>query len=125
VAARRLRIDRMLLDSASPVRAEAMDLILVSVLDTTRCEIENLRKAVQDGVIELAETTPPQRKLFVAKTLSRLTAEQARAFHQRLKDLTVEFTEQMGENPDEPGYNLTILMHPLQLTPPDEGERET
>ena len=39
--------------------------------------------------------------------------------------LVTEFSAACDTHPAEQGYSLTILMHPLQLSPPDEGERET
>ena len=119
-SARSFQIDRSLLSLGGDSANEALDLILSSVLDSTRLDIEDIQRAVEAGQLDLSEEAPPERKLLIVKTLSRLAPEQAAEFHRRLRALIREFNDMCAPDPMEQGYNLTILLHPTHKPVPDE-----
>jgi DNA-binding transcriptional ArsR family regulator len=117
--------DHALLAPDSPSSGEVMSLALSTVLDTTRQDIESIRQASANGLIDFAADAPAHRKLFVVKTLSRLSPSQIADFHARLGALVNEFTNQYDPDPAVQGYSLTVLLHPMQLSPPAGEDDDT
>jgi len=106
-----LRLDRALL-SADPT---VMHDTLVTFFDGARGDIE---RGLRSGVISLADDSPVDEKLLMARGLGRLAPEQAAAFRTRLLALfeefgaTVEGTSVSG--PDaRPAYGLVLAMYPM------------
>ncbi len=118
--ARRLRVDRVLLDPTTSGHDEVLDLLLYSILDTTRRDLDTIRAAVGSGIIDLSATAPPHRRVQVVKTLGRLTPEQAATFNQRIQQLVQEFSAMTTLNIADQGYSLTVFFHPMQLDPSRE-----
>jgi DNA-binding transcriptional ArsR family regulator len=119
VAARSLRPDRVLLDPAGAGHDEVVDLLLSSILETTRRDLDTIRAAVGSGIIDLAQSAPIERRVQVVKTLGRLTHEQVTAFSEQLHALVREFGTLAALNTTDQGYSLTIMFHPIQLGPDD------
>ena len=114
----RVRFDYPLLVAAEASAGEALDLMISTLLDGTRLDLQHAQAA---GLLDLSDSAPPERKVSVAKTLSRLSPAQAGAFRARLADLIKEFTDMYTPDADVQGYRLLVLMHPLQLSAPDEA----
>jgi len=115
----RIRFDRSLLSQADS-RDEALDLMLRSVLDATRQDIETIHRSVAGGLIDLSADAPPHRKMFLIKTFSRMNPDQAAEFHRRLAELVNDFGVACADDTQTQAYSLTILMHPSALTLADD-----
>lgn len=123
--ARRLRVDGVLLDPTRAGHDEVLDLLLYSILDTTRRDLDTIRAAVGSGSIDLSASAPPHRRVQMVKTLGRLTPAQATAFNERLQQLVQEFSATATGNTADQGYSLTIVFHPLQLDLGPAGDPAT
>jgi hypothetical protein len=121
-AARSLRPAAVLLDPTGAGHDEVVDLLLSSILDTTRRDLDTIRAAVGSGIIDVGPNAPVERRVQVVKTLGRLTHEQVTAFSEQLHTLVREFSALAALNTADQGYSLTIMFHPIQLAP-DEWTR--
>ncbi|HUS14244.1 MAG TPA: helix-turn-helix domain-containing protein [Chloroflexia bacterium] len=117
----RIRFDRNLLSQADS-RDEALNLMLSSVLDSTRQDIETVHRSVAGGLIDLAADAPANRKMLIIKTFSRLTPEQAAEFHRRLGELVDDFGAACADDTQTQAYSLTMLMHPSALSLADDPD---
>src|SRR5215212_2185845 len=79
--------DRALLAPDSPARGEVLGLTLSAVLDTTRREVESIRQASAEGLLDFSENAVPHRRLMLMKNLSRLAPDQIAEFSARLAAL--------------------------------------
>lgn len=117
-AVTRLRFDRQLVGPEAATGREALELMLRTALDSSGQE---LIKAVEAGIADMGENAPSHRKPVISKTLSRLTPERAAEFRERLRTLVEEFGDDYGPDESLQAYGLTILLHPMLLSPPSES----
>lgn len=120
--ARRYHVDKTLFAPASPGGREGLHLMLTSLLDDTRDDIE---RSVEAGVVDVTTpedaSRPLQRTLFLARHTVYLTPAEAEAFYRRLRDLLDEYTtaEHKLAEADEgrQAYGLTALLYPSERSP--------
>ena len=82
-AARAFAVDRRLLPRATSAAEERVDVLLGTILDTTRAEI---REATRDGTIELARKPPGAHALLALRAHMSLTREQAAELQRSLME---------------------------------------
>jgi DNA-binding transcriptional ArsR family regulator len=89
-AARTFAVDRRLLPRATSAEEDRLEVLLSSVLDATRAEI---RKAMRDGAIEIAQKPPGERALLAMRAHLRLTREQAAGLQRRLMGTVLQLAQ--------------------------------
>jgi DNA-binding transcriptional ArsR family regulator len=109
-AARNFYIERTLLSPGQNTGDQGLDAALASIVERTRGEI---RKSIQQGIIDTTESAPVHRKLMAGRGRTRLNKAQAEAFYARLRALMEEFEDLRDEGEgDHQGYSLIFAIYP-------------
>ncbi len=112
VSARTFTIDRTLLSPGQKTGDQALDAALASTIERSRAEI---RKSIQQGIIDTSQDAPLHRKLIIGRGRSRLSKQQAEEFFNRLRALMNEFEIEMrdDEHADAQAYAFMFAFYPL------------
>ncbi|MBC7871298.1 MAG: helix-turn-helix transcriptional regulator [Chitinophagaceae bacterium] len=84
-----------------------LEIVLRTVLDDTRRDIEN---SLRDGRIEIMTKAPDPQSLLIRRGLSALSKERAQTFYERLLDLLKDFAVDDPEGGDF--YALSFALYP-------------
>ena len=108
-SAYKLSVDRALFapTPTTPTRYEGLEVFLSAVLDYTHSD---MMRSVQSGLAEFSADAPPERMLHVGRRWFWLTAEEARAFMERLMAVNDEFQRLHGDEPAEGAQLYEFLM---------------
>jgi DNA-binding transcriptional ArsR family regulator len=107
-AAQHIKVEKELLVS-SPESAESLDMMLTTILDTTKADIQ---KSVQAGLIELGQSAG-EGQSRMSRSLACLTPAGAQALYQRLGELVDEFDQyDEPDGKDTRPYALILGMYP-------------
>lgn len=128
--ARRYHVDKTLFGPASPGGREGLHLMLTTLLNDTRDDIE---RSVEAGVVDVTTPEDPgrplQRTLFLARHTVYLTPAEAEGFYRRLRELLDEYTtaahKLIPTGEGRQAYGLTTLLYPAErppVAPDDTGE---
>lgn len=108
-AARQYSIERSLLTPGQPTRNEALGVFLDAMIEPIRSELD---ASLKQGMIDVSEDAPEQRRFRMWRAMSRLNEKQAAEFYRRLNALVDEFNEfKDGETGEQP-YGLLIGIYP-------------
>jgi DNA-binding transcriptional ArsR family regulator len=107
-AAREYSIERSLLTPGQPTGDEALGIFLNAMIEPIRSDLD---KSLKQGLIDVSEDAPEQRRFRMWRAMSRLTEEQAVAFYQRLGALIDEFNT-FKDGDSEQHYGLLIGIYP-------------
>lgn len=122
----KLTVDRTLFTptGATPTRYEGLDVFLSAVLDYTHSD---MMRSVRTGLADPSKDAPPERKLQVGRSWFWLTAEEARAFTDRLWALEHEFQRLHGDQPAEGAHLYEFLcgFYPTHEHSPAAGEEQS
>lgn len=120
-AAREFYIERSLLTPGQPTGNEALGVFLNAMIEPIRSELD---KSLKQGLIDVSEDAPEQRRFRMWRTMSRLTEDQAIEFYKRLNSLVDEFnTFKDGDSIKdgeigEQHYGLLIGIYPTAAKKP-------
>jgi DNA-binding transcriptional ArsR family regulator len=95
---------------------------LALLFETTKIQLD---QSVENGLVDLAEGAPTNRRLLFGWDMTRMTPEQAEAFYARLTALLDEFRA-MGENranANAPAYRLFCALFPVRRYPEASSEQ--
>lgn len=114
--ARSYRIDDALLTLNAPGRDDTVEMMLTSLLDGLR---NDMQQALAADLFDLREDAPDNRKITLGRAPLRLTPERAAELHKRLTDLITEYCP----NPEDLGvpapgtklYHLFIACFPTYV----------
>ncbi len=90
---------------------QALHDTLLAVFDSARDEVE---AAIRIGAADPAAEQHPHRRLFMTRSLARLSPDRAAQLRSRLEALEAEF-----EHDDAPGgepYGVLLAVYPLPIT---------
>ena len=119
VTAYSIRPDVALLTPAEPTVGQGFPLMISSIFEHTRNDIE---KSLHAGLIDLANSSPDQ-DFLLTRNLFRLPKERAREFVTQLKALMKEYHQEDWKNNEIPIYGLMTTFYPTQhSTSQDETE---
>jgi DNA-binding transcriptional ArsR family regulator len=135
-SAYKLSVDRRLFapTPTTPTSYEGLEVFLSAVLDYTHSD---MMRSVQAGLAEFSEHAPPERMLHVGRRWFWLTADEAKAFMERLRALDDEFQRLHGDEPAEgtqlyeflmgfyPTHQRSPRAHEMFPEPPETPDRET
>jgi DNA-binding transcriptional ArsR family regulator len=122
-SARNIRVMKGLLTPQRPQqeRDEGVALIVDAILTDAR---QDIKQNTASGLIDLTEADNP-RSLRISRTTTRFTAQQAKAFHQRLSGLIEEFQQAKADpaNTNEQTDALVFAFYPTARgTPPPDTD---
>lgn len=122
----KLTVDRTLFTptGAAPTRYEGLEVFLSAVLDYTHSD---MMRSVRAGLAVPSKDAPPERRLQVGRSWYWLTAEEARAFTDRLRALEEEFQRLHGDQPAEGAqlYEFLIGFYPTHEHSPAAREEQS
>lgn len=122
----KLTVDRALFTptDAAPSAYEGLDVFLSAVLDYTHSD---MMRSVRAGLADPDKEAPPERKLHVGRQWFWLTAEEARAFMERLGELEDEFRHRHGDTPAEGTqlYEFLVGFYPTHEHSPAAREESS
>ncbi|HEY7346805.1 MAG TPA: helix-turn-helix domain-containing protein [Ktedonobacterales bacterium] len=120
----KLSVDRRLF-SPAPTSAgyEGLEVFLSAVLDYTHSD---MMRSVRSGLAHFSDDAPPERKLNVGRRWFWLTAEEARAYLERLEALDDEFQRLHDDAPPEGAQLYEFLMgfYPTHERAPDAAPQQ-
>ncbi len=114
-AARFYRFDHHLLMPTANTGDVGLDMMLSTVMDDVKADI---KKSVGEGVIDMERDEnvekPEPRHLLISRIISRLNAEQAAEFYERMEELVKEFAELRikPENAREQVFTMLVALYP-------------
>lgn len=123
VTARSFVIDRKWLTVIDPdenmTRIEA---VLSTTLDACK---DDIRRAIENGKIDLTETAPHPQAIITRRGITRMTPEQSVKFQEKVLELLQEFSINAEDEPDDGTYyGLSIHFYPMQLPESVEDDSE-
>lgn len=118
ITALSITVDPALFLPSNTENTEGLEMVLISVLDSTR---QDIMQSVKAGLISLpkdtaAEDAPEQKvtKFMLFKQVSRLPQDKFAEFVHRLEALLQEMTDAETENPDDQNYALMLAFYPTR-----------
>lgn len=123
-AAREFQIERSLLTPGQPTGNEALGVFLNAMIEPICSELD---KSLKQGLIDVSEDAPEQRRFRMWRAMSRLNDEQAAEFYKRLNALVDEFNTFKDGEPTKDGetseqhYGLLIGIYPAAAKKPPKS----
>lgn len=118
VTAHMFVIDRKLMTIRPDDAENGLDLLLDTVLESTRRDI---RESINDGVIDLQKRAPEPGALLIRRGFSVLTEDQARHFSERMLALMQEITLAQNQRAGQ-YYAMVMALYPSSL--PDKTSED-
>jgi hypothetical protein len=108
-AAREYLIERSLLTPGQNMSDEGLEIAFNAMIEPIRGD---LRKSLNQGLIDTSEEAPEHRKFRMWRAMSHLSDEQAAAFYARLEKLIDEFNGFKDGDAEGQHYGLLIGIYP-------------
>ena len=108
-AARRYHIQRALLTPGQSTGDEALGVFLDAMIEPIRSDVD---RSLKQGLIDMSEDAPEQRRFRMWRAMSRLSEEQAAAFYKRLDALVEEFSAKRDDSDSDQHYAMLIGIYP-------------